>query len=188
MPGKNFYASFSTQYNPGDLFSAKWDAKGAAGEPHQLTKLNEAWLRRKALGEVHEQWLRGAGGHKLHGWVMTPPGYSARRRYPAILYIHGGPSAAYPNAWFHEFQYLAGQGFIVIYSNPRGGTGYGLKHKAAIARGWGKEDYSDLLRFTDHCEKAFPAIDPARIGVAGGSYGGYMTNWIIGHTSAKAAV
>jgi dipeptidyl aminopeptidase/acylaminoacyl peptidase len=184
--GSNLYATFSEQYNPGDIFAARLDETGQAGALQQLSSINSSWLSRKSLGQVQEVWLKGSGG-RLQGWVMTPPGFNSKKSYPTILYIHGGPAAAYPSAYFHEFQYLAGQGYVVIYSNPRGGTSYGEAHKAAISKGWGKEDYHDLMRFADHCQKEFSFIDKARMGVAGGSYGGYMTNWIIGHTQRFAA-
>jgi dipeptidyl aminopeptidase/acylaminoacyl peptidase len=128
-------------------------------------------------------------GGQVAGWVMTPPDFSARKKYPAVLYIHGGPHFAYSATYFHEFQHLAACGYVVFYCNPRGSTGYGEAHKAAISREWGGVDYKDIMKFTDHVLKQHPYIDSARLGVAGGSYGGYMTNWIIGHTHRfKAAV
>lgn len=179
------YCSFSNYERPGDLLSRKL----AGGALKQLTNINKAWLGKRDLGLVHELWVKGQGGHRIHGWVMLPPNYSPKRKYPALLYIHGGPHVAYARSIFHEFNYLAGLGYIVLFCNPRGSQGYGEKYVSAIADAWGDSDYSDLMKFTDAALRRFPAIDKDRLGVTGGSYGGYMTNWIIGHTKRfKAAV
>lgn len=184
------YCAFSDQYNPADLYVTDLgSAAGKSADPTQLTNVNESWLSMRQLSQVHEIRAKAEGGGQVHGWVMTPAGFSARGSYPGLLYIHGGPHMAYSSTYFHEFQYLSGLGYVVMYCNPRGSTGYGEEHKAAISRKWGDVDYSDVMRFTDHVLKQFPQIDKQRLGVAGGSYGGYMTNWIISHTHRfKAAV
>ena len=179
------YVALSDFETPGDLYKRKLDG----GKLTRLTKVNQGWIGKRSLGAIEEHWVRGAGGHKIHGWAMLPPGYDAKKKYPALLYIHGGPHVAYGRAFFHEFNYLAGAGYVVLFCNPRGSDGYGKDYCGCIAEGWGGKDYADLMKFTDAMLKAYPAIDPARVGVTGGSYGGYMTNWIIGHTQRfKAAV
>ncbi|HEX2896535.1 MAG TPA: S9 family peptidase, partial [candidate division Zixibacteria bacterium] len=124
----------------------------------------------------------------VQGFLLKPPFFNQNKKYPAILEIHGGPYAQYAYSFFHEMQLLASQGFVVFYINPRGGAGRGETWATAIKDGWGEIDYQDCMSAADWMEKQ-RFINPKRIGVTGGSYGGYMTNWIIGHTNRfKAAV
>ncbi|MCJ7626382.1 MAG: S9 family peptidase, partial [Anaerolineaceae bacterium] len=154
----------------------------------KLTKHNENLYRSLELGDVEEVWYKGSAGNDLQGWILKPPGFDPGKKYPSILEIHGGPWAQYGNFFMHEFYYLAANGYVVYYTNPRGGRGYGEQHAGAISQNWGGPDYEDVMVWTDLvAEKAY--IDPERMGVTGGSYGGYMTTWIIGHTDRfKAAV
>ena len=153
-----------------------------------LTHFNEEFHSEIELSEPEEFWLDSTEGSKLHGWVMKPIGYLAPKRYPALLQIHGGPHAQYGWAFFHEFQLLAAQGYVVVYTNPRGSKGYGEAHCAAIRGNWGTHDWEDIqvaTRWMQH--QSF--IHPGQMGVMGGSYGGYMTNWVIGHCNDfKAAI
>jgi len=120
--------------------------------------------------------------------VLRPPDFKPGRKYPAILEIHGGPHAQYGCTFFHEFQLLAAQGYIVFYSNPRGSKGYGEKHCTSIKGDWGNLDWLDLQAVISFMF-GMPEVDTKRLGVMGGSYGGYMTNWIISHTDVcKAAI
>lgn len=125
-------------------------------------------------------------GFVIDGWVMLPPDYREENRYPAILNIHGGPKTAYGEIYFHEMQYWAGQGYIVLWCNPRGSDGKGDAF-ADIRGRYGEGDYRDLMAFLDRMLRRHPAIDSHRVGVTGGSYGGFMVNWIIGHTQRFAA-
>jgi dipeptidyl aminopeptidase/acylaminoacyl peptidase len=160
----------------------------ASGKSAIRTKLNRKLLNRIDLGTMEEVWFKGASGNNLQGWILKPPGFRKGKKYPSILEIHGGPLTQYGNIFMHEFYYLAAQGYVVYFSNPRGGIGYGEKHAGAIWNGWGTHDYRDLMKWADYMQKQ-PYIDRKRMGVTGGSYGGYMTNWIIGHTNRfKAAV
>ena len=159
-----------------------------SGTPRVLTALNRSWLDEVELGKTEEVWLNGPDQNKLQGWILTPPGFDPTKRYPSILEIHGGPMLQYGFYFMHEFYYLAAKGYVVYFCNPRGGRGYGASHTYANWRNWGDRDYADLMAWADHAE-ALPYIDPARMGVTGGSYGGYMTVWIIGHTKRfRAAV
>lgn len=163
------------------------DGRPAPKPSHRLTDFNR-WLRRVDLGQIEEVWYKGQGGNDLQGWILKPPGFDESKQYPSILEIHGGPWAQYGNAFMHEFYFLAAHGYVVYFTNPRGGQGYGEDHSKAIHRTWGRADYADLMAWADHVA-ALPYIDPERMGVTGGSYGGYMTTWIIGHTNRfKAAV
>lgn len=147
-----------------------------------LTNLNGAFHDEIALSEPEEFWLDSTDGAKVHGWVMKPIGYLEPRRYPAALQIHGGPHAQYGWAFFHEFQVMAAQGYAVVYTNPRGSKGYGEAHCAAIRGDWGNKDWEDIQTVTRWMQHQ-PFIHPGQMGVMGGSYGGYMTNWVIGHTN-----
>ena len=160
----------------------------ATGEARCLTQVNQALLRELDLGEFEEVWIKGPQGNDLQGWILKPPGFDPKHKYPSILEIHGGPLTQYGKFYMHEFYFLAANGYVVHFCNPRGGRGYGEAHAKAIWGGWGDADYADLMAWTDMVAKQ-PYIDVQRMGVTGGSYGGYMTVWIIGHTQRyKAAV
>jgi dipeptidyl aminopeptidase/acylaminoacyl peptidase len=123
----------------------------------------------------------GADGWPMDGWVLTPPAYDPARKYPAILRIHGGPHAAYGDVFNHYVQALAARGYVVIWTNPRGSQGYGETFTQAVVEDWGGKDSQDTLLGLDHViARGF--IDPRRVAVTGGSYGGFMTNWLITHT------
>ncbi len=159
-----------------------------SGKDHQLTRLNRQLLEGIDLGQVEEVWFKGADKNDLQGWILKPPGFDPSRKYPSIMEIHGGPLTQYGNLFMHEFNYLAAHGYVVYFTNPRGGRGYGEEHAKGIYGDWGNVDYADLMAWANYMEKQ-PYIDPGRMGVTGGSYGGYMTVWIIGHTRRfKAAV
>ena len=170
--------------DPGQIFVRDM----ASGQSRVLTDVNKEALGSIDLGEFEEVWFKGPAGKDLQGWILTPPGFDPTKKYPSILEIHGGPRTQYGNFFMHEFYYLAAQGYVVYFSNPRGGQGYGEEHTKAIWNAWGTADYEDLMAWADLVEKR-PYIDRERMGVTGGSYGGYMTNWIIGHTHRfRAAV
>ncbi|HLN14105.1 MAG TPA: S9 family peptidase [bacterium] len=166
-------------------------AVGEIGSGQPLRRLTDhagPLLRTLALAVPERFEFASVDGWTVEGWVLRPEA-AKTGRVPAVLEIHGGPHAAYGNAFFHEMQLLAAQGYGVVYLNPRGSQGYGETFTAATRHDWGGKDYEDLMRGLDHALAAHPWIDPARLGVAGGSYGGFMTNWVIGHTDRfRAAV
>ncbi len=123
---------------------------------------------------------------QIDGFVMLPPDYDANLSYPAILMIHGGPKTVYGTIFFHEMQFLAAKGYILFFTNPRGSDGHGRDY-ADIRGRYGEVEYEQLMAFTDEVLDRYPAIDSERLGVSGGSYGGFMTNWIIGHTNRFSA-
>jgi len=165
-----------------------WVYDPLTGTDRQLTCHNCDLLEGIDLGEIECEWIQGPDGNDLQGWILNPPGFDPSKKYPSILEIHGGPLTQYGDFFMHEFYYLAAHGYVVHFCNPRGGRGYGEAHAAAIWGGWGGADYADIMAWTDHVA-AKPYIDPECMGVTGGSYGGYMTVWIIGHTRRfKAAV
>ncbi len=165
---------------PGEV--AVGDLGAGPGPLRRLTDFNGSLLRARALSEPERFQFASVDGWPVEGWVMRPVGAGPGERCPAVLEIHGGPHSAYGNAFFHEFQLLAAQGYGIVYMNPRGSQGYGQAFTAATRHDWGGKDYEDLMRGMDYALAAFPWIDPDRLGVAGGSYGGFMTNWVVGHT------
>lgn len=160
-----------------------------AGEPEQiLTRFNAALLEELAVGLPETFWVESEGGVRVQGWLLRPVNPDPGGASPAILEIHGGPHGMYGSSLFHEFQVLAGKGYAVIYANPRGSTGYGETFARGLHAAWGENDLPDLLACVDQAI-AMGGIDPNRLGVAGGSYGGFMTNWVISHSDRfKAAV
>ncbi|HOD67107.1 MAG TPA: S9 family peptidase [candidate division Zixibacteria bacterium] len=160
------------------------------GEKRAVTRtaLNPFLVSEVVLGKTKDLMFRSFDGTAVQGWIVYPPAFRPNRKYPSILEIHGGPRMQYGYTFFHEMQWLAAQGYVVFYTNPRGGQGRGQTWADAISGGWGGLDYQDCMAAADFLA-AQPFIDPKRMGVTGGSYGGYMTNWIIGHTDRfKAAV
>lgn len=157
----------------------------AASREKSLTSINaEVYGELKILGQEHVSF-RASDGEAIEGWVIVPGG---KAKVPGVLYVHGGPKTAFGHAYMHEFQAFAGAGYAVIYFNPRGSDGYSEKF-ADIRGRYGTRDFDDLMEGLDFVLKKFPRIDGDRLAIAGGSYGGFMTNWAIGHTSRfKAAV
>lgn len=120
---------------------------------------------------------------------MKPAGYEEGKKYPMIVNIHGGPHAFYANTFFHEMQLLAAKGYAVLYVNPRGSHSYSQEFVDAVRGDYGNGDYEDIMNGVDYITNRYDWIDQERLGVTGGSYGGFMTNWIVGHTNRfKAAV
>ena len=146
-----------------------------------LTRLNDALVDELDLSMPEERWVRTRDGTLVHCWVMRPPvAARAPKRHPAILSIHGGPHAQYGNVFFHEMQVMAAAGHSIWYPNPRGSKGYGRAHCAAIRGAWGTADWTDVRAVADAMQRD-SCTDPARMGIMGGSYGGYMTNWAVAH-------
>lgn len=152
-------------------------------EEIQLTKFNENIVENKKLS-TPEKFNITNDGVEIEGWVLKPTDYEVGKEYPAILDIHGGPKTVYGEVFYHEMQVWANMGYFVFFCNPRGGDGRGNEF-ADIRGKYGTIDYDDLMKFTDEVIKNYP-IDKLRVGVTGGSYGGFMTNWIIGHTDRFA--
>ena len=153
----------------------------------QITHFND-WFANERRVVKPDPVTYTNGGVEIDGWVLKPVDWDPRQKYPAILNIHGGPKTVYGEVYFHEMQYWANQGYFVMFCNPRGSDGKGNDF-ADIRGKYGTIDYDDLMGFVDTVLAQYPSIDPERLGVAGGSYGGFMTNWIIGHTGRfKAAV
>ncbi len=168
----------------------------------QGLKLSELYLDGQQISHINDDLLadlfltvpeplnfQASDGYEIHGWVMKPADYDENAEIascPAILNIHGGPRTAFSDVFYHEMQLWASAGYFVFYCNPRGSDGRGTDF-GDVAGKYGTIDYVNLMEFTDEVLKQYPQIDPSRVGVTGGSYGGVMTNWIVGHTDRFAA-
>lgn len=159
----------------------------ADGIVTKKTTFNDAYLSSHFVSKAKHMPFVNTDGVTIDGWVLEPKDYDPQKSYPGVLEIHGGPRCAYGEVFFHEMQTWASKGWFVFFCNPRGSEGYG--EEFADLRGkYGTIDYQDLMEFTDHVLAAYPQIDKKRIGAAGGSYGGFMCNWIEGHTDRFAAL
>jgi dipeptidyl aminopeptidase/acylaminoacyl peptidase len=168
-----------------DLYVAELSGRNE----RQLTHLNQALWAKLQLQDVERITYKSADGWDVDGFLVKPLGWEAGKKYPMILSVHGGPAGMYGVDWFHEFQVYAARGWAVFYTNPRGSTGYGEKFERGIFGEWGGKDYEDVMNGVEAILKKYSWIDRDRLGVTGGSYGGFMTNWIVGHTDLfKAAV
>jgi dipeptidyl aminopeptidase/acylaminoacyl peptidase len=168
---------------PAEVFVSQSDGRGDA----RVTSFNEAWLAATVRMPAERLTWRVADGTEIEGWVVKPVGFQAGRPYPMVMKIHGGPYGAYGNTYFDTFHILSGAGMFVLYTNPRGSTGYGHAYQWATRGAWGEVDSEDYLKGVDAALARYPEIDPKRLGVSGGSYGGYMTNWLTATTDRFAA-
>jgi dipeptidyl aminopeptidase/acylaminoacyl peptidase len=174
---RRFACVFSHATCPGDV------AAGELGKGLRcLTDLNGDLMRTRHITPPERVEFKGADGWMVEGWLMKPRGFDAAKKWPLVLEIHGGPHSTYGNGFFHEFQVLTGRGYGVLYTNPRGSHAYGEKFSTACVGDWGGKDYEDLMAGVDHA-LASGWVDEKQLYVTGGSYGGFMTNWIIGHTT-----
>ncbi len=182
-----------TPLNPGDIFAVQTHNGACAPIDstcalQQVTRVNEKVLSEIDLVAPEAFTFKAKDGLQLDGWMMKPTSFKEGAQHPAVLEIHGGPQSAYGEAFYFEFQLLASSGYGVFYSNPRGSSNYGPDFAAKVIGDWGGMDYQDIMSLKDYMDEV-PWVDKYRTYVTGGSYGGYMTNWIVGHTDRfKAAV
>jgi dipeptidyl aminopeptidase/acylaminoacyl peptidase len=169
-------AILATATEPGDLFVGEVGAT-----LRRLTCLNEELLGARHIAAPERVEFEGADGWKIEGWLLKPRGFDPAKKWPLVLEVHGGPHTAYGHSFFHEFQVLSGRGYAVLYLNPRGSHAYGQRFVEACVGDWGGKDYEDLMAGVDHA-LAMGWVDERRLYITGGSYGGFMTNWVIGHT------
>jgi dipeptidyl aminopeptidase/acylaminoacyl peptidase len=168
---------------PTELFLANGDGTGE----RQLTRFNAKLNGEIAWADAERFTYPSVGGLEIEAWLQKPFGYQAGKKYPLVLYIHGGPHAAYGENWFDEFHNLSGAGMWVLFTNPRGSGGYGSSFTYSTRGRWGLEDYQDLMKAVDIVAKR-PDVDSTKMGVTGGSYGGFMTAWVTTRTNRfKAA-
>jgi dipeptidyl aminopeptidase/acylaminoacyl peptidase len=171
-------------------FPDVWLAQSDGSQAQQLTALNQDLLARLQLSKPREFIYKSFDGQEVQGWIILPTNSQAGKPQPMILEIHGGPHYWYgrDTEWFFEFQYLAARGYAVLFTNPRCSVGYGEKFAQGCVGDWGNVDFQDLMKAVDYAiQKGW--ADPRKLGVTGLSYGGFMTNWIVGHTDRfKAGV
>ena len=167
---------------PTELFISDIDGRNE----RKLTSFNDKVNAEIAWSDAEKFTYQGVGGLTIEGWVMKPFGYEAGKKYPLVLYIHGGPHSKYDEGWFDEFQSLAGAGMMVLYTNPRGSSGSGADFTFSTRGRWFAEDYQDLMQATDIAARRAD-VDSTRMGVTGGSYGGVMTAWVTSHTTRYKA-
>ncbi len=182
--GKMVYLANDFQHLD-DLYISNLDGSGE----RQLTHVNSELWAQLELQPVERLEYKSTDGWAVEGFFVKPLGWQAGKKYPMVLVIHGGPEGMFGVDWYHEFQVYAAKGWAVFYCNPRGSTGYGEKFERGEINNWGGMDYQDIMAGVDAALKQYPWVDANDLGVTGGSYGGYMTNWIVSHTNRfKAAV
>lgn len=157
-----------------------------SGREEKLTGWNEGYVESHKISAPESFRYQSGNGYVMEGYVIKPADYEPGKKYPAVLEIHGGPKTASGTVFFHEYQCLASDGYFVLYCNPRGSDGRGEAF-ADITEVFGKDDFEDLLEFTDQAISRYPDIDEGKIGICGGSYGGFMCNWMVGHTDRYTA-
>jgi dipeptidyl aminopeptidase/acylaminoacyl peptidase len=172
--------------HPAEVYIATIDGMGEK----QLTHENDALLAQLKLNPAEDFWFKGANGDSVQGMIVRPPNWQAGKKYPVLFLIHGGPQGAWLDQWHGRwnFSLFASPGFAVVAINPRGSTGYGQKFVDEITKDWGGKVYVDLMNGLDAALARNPWMDSTRMGAAGGSYGGYMTNWIEGHSTRFKAL
>ena len=165
---------------PGEIF-----VTGADGQDlRQITHANDALLAQLDLSAMEAFWFAGAGKTQVEGLLVKPPNFDASKKYPMLLLIHGGPQQAWDDAWGYRWnqQMMASPGYVVVMINPRGSPGYGEKFEAEVSRDWGGKVYDDIMKGVDAAIGKYSFIDGTRLAAAGGSFGGYMVDWIATHS------
>ncbi len=153
-------------------------------QPEPVTHLNDALLAQLDLPKMEDFWFTAQGGTKLQGFIIRPPGFDAAKKYPVKFLIHGGPQGAWGDDWSYRWnaELFAANGYVVVMINPRGSTGYGQAIVEGVSGDWGGKPFSDLMTGLDYAEQHYNFIDKTRECALGASYGGYMANWVLGHT------
>ena len=176
--------------SPPEVYVATLTSAGAVTGVRQLSHVNDQLVSQLRLYGAEDYWFRVADGDSVQGFIIKPPQWTPGKRFPAVLLIHGGPQGAFLDNWHSRWNYqmFAAPGFGIIIVNPRGSTGYGQAFVDGVSKDWGGKPYTDLMDGLDAALARAPWIDPTRVGAAGGSYGGYMVNWIAGHTNRFKAL
>lgn len=174
---------------PAEVYVAGVTSNGVFAA-RQLSHENDALVATLAMHPAEDFWFRGAGGDSVQGFLVRPPDWQPGKRYPAVLLIHGGPQGAWLDQWHSRWNYqmFAAPGYALVIINPRGSTGYGQKFVDDVSKGWGGKVYTDLMNGLDAALARNPWIDKSRLGAAGGSFGGYMVDWIAGHSDRFKAL
>ncbi len=182
--GKAVVFTEHTGERPAEIFVAQ-----SGGALRSLTHFNDVFLAGYSLPKLEEFWVTSTDEARIHSFMLKPPGFDENKRYPVLFLIHGGPQGAWGEDWGYRWnpQVFAAAGFLVVMPNPRGSTGYGQKFIDDINADWGGKPFDDIMAVADSVSK-LPYADPEKMAAAGGSYGGYMVDWILGHTGRFRAL
>jgi dipeptidyl aminopeptidase/acylaminoacyl peptidase len=184
--GKTLIAERTSLTTPAELFVAAGDGTGV----NQLTHLNEPILANVEMNAPETFWFEGAEGTRVQAMLIKPPQYVAGKKYPTLVLLHGGPQTMWSNAWGYRWnaQVFSGAGYVTLMINRRGSTGYGQKFTDEITNDWGGKAYVDVMKGVDAAIAKYPFIDKSKLAAAGGSYGGYMADWLATHTDRFKAI
>jgi len=183
--GRTIVFSRASMKRPNEIYTVAAAGGGLSGEkPRAITHMNDELLSGVELTTPEAFWFNGAGGTKVHGWLLRPPNFDASKKYPVAVILHGGPETGANDAWSFRWnnEVFAGAGYVVVLINRRGSTGFGQKFIDEILQDWGGKPYDDVMKGVDYVLATYPFADGTRMNASGGSYGGYMANWIAGHT------
>lgn len=180
--GRCLVCTRSYNFLPNELFAISLKE----GTTYQLTSLNAAFLKELELPKLEEFWFAGAENTKVHGFIQKPPGFETGKKYPIVLTIHGGPQNMWADrfmaTWF-TFQLVCSPGYVGVFINPRGSTGYGSTFREQVSRDYGGRCYQDLMKGMDYVLEHYDFVDSSKQAAIGGSFGGYSVNWIMGHSN-----
>ena len=171
---------------PVEIYSAAISG-GRAATPSRLTSINQAFAAEVDVRPAEQTWVDGADGKKVHVFIVKPHDFDPSKKYPVIINVHGGPQSQWADAFRGDWQVYPGAGYVVVFPNPHGSTGYGQDYTAAISGDWAGKVYDDVMKVTDAVAK-LPYVDPNRMGAMGWSYGGYFMNWLEGHSERFKAI
>ncbi len=184
--GKTLVFERTSLTMPAEIFAASSDGSGV----RQLTHQNDSILASLKMNEPETFWFDGAGGTQVQAMLIRPPDFDATKKYPLLVLLHGGPQTMWSNAWGYRWnaQVFSAAGYVTLMINRRGSTGYGQKFTDEITNDWGGKAYVDVMNGVDFVLKKYPYMDGSRMAAAGGSYGGYMADWIATHTGRFKAI
>ena len=184
--GKTLVFERTSLAAPAELFTAASDGSGV----QQITHHNDAILARVEMNAPETFWFEGAAGTRVQAMLIRPPKFDATKKYPLLVLLHGGPQTMWSNAWGYRWnaEVFSAAGYVTLMINRRGSTGYGQKFADEITNDWGGKAYEDVMKGVDYTLGKYPFIDGSRMAAAGGSYGGYMANWMATHTGRFKAI
>ena len=178
--GQTFILLRQSQSAPKEIYRVDVNGRNEA----QLSHFNDELLSTIEMGEVDEIWYEGSGGDRIRSWIIRPPGFRQGQRYPTVFLVHGGPQGSWLDSFHYRWntQLFAAPGYVVVAMDFHGSPGYGQDFTDAVTRDWGGAPYEDVMAAVDHVTTTVPYVDGERIAAAGASYGGFMINWILGHS------
>ncbi|HTZ33024.1 MAG TPA: S9 family peptidase [Methylomirabilota bacterium] len=184
--GKTFVATQSSLTLPNEIFTVSADGSGLK----QISRVNETILSQLEMNAPEKFWFDGAGGTKVEAMLIRPPQFSATQKYPVLVLLHGGPQTMWSDDWGYRWnaQVFSGAGYVTLMINRHGSTGYGQKFTDEITNDWGGKAYEDVMKGIDAALGKYPFLDKSRLAAAGGSYGGYMADWLATHTDRFKAI